>query len=189
VRRLQPAPWEGGLQSAASADRDCNSTARGSAWVLRAPGQPAATRSHTWHKGTSGESLRQKLEHIVWSLEDEEALTLTDVITGLRTTFDRDKVSKKFYDRFKTEHQAFSGFISGLEQARAQCKDAFEGESSVWPLLAADPDRYLYPAMKTGVVDAVGTVVADSVLPDFVQIGMHDPKACMFDRRYNLRLR
>ena len=53
-------------------------------WVLRAPGQPAATRTHTWHKGSNGESLRQKLTQIVWSLEEEEAITLTDVITGLR---------------------------------------------------------------------------------------------------------
>ena len=334
-------------------------------WVLRIPGQPAVTRTHTWHKGTSGEALRQKLDHIVWSLEDEEAITLTDVIKGLRNAFDRDKISKRFYERFKTEHQAFSGFITGLtkaadqawyaslmlnrlmfvyfiqrkgfldgnpnylaerlhriqaeagtghfhsfyrlflrrlfheglglprsaraadlagligevpylngglfalheleetypsidipdeafgrlfaffdtydwhlddrplksgneinpdvlgyifekyinqkqmgayytkediteyiskntvipyllEQARAGCKVAFEGESSVWHLLAADPDRYLYPAMKTGVVDASGEVVPEAALPDFVQVGMKDAKARMFDRRYNL---
>ena len=39
---------------------------------------------HTWHKGTSGESLRQKLNQIIWSLEEEETVTLTDVITGLK---------------------------------------------------------------------------------------------------------
>jgi len=45
-------------------------------WVLRSPGQPTATRTHTWHQGTSGESLRQKLNQIVWSLEEEEAIPL-----------------------------------------------------------------------------------------------------------------
>ena len=61
-------------------------------WVLRAPGQPATTRTHTWHKGTNGESLRQKLNEIVWSLDEEEAITLTDVsracggpLTGTRS--------------------------------------------------------------------------------------------------------
>ena len=83
-------------------------------WVSRVPGQPAATRTHTWHKGTSGESLRQKLNQIVWALEEEEAITLTDVITGLRRAFDRDKVSKSFYDKFKAEHESFSAFVSGL---------------------------------------------------------------------------
>jgi len=334
-------------------------------WVSRAPGQPAATRTHTWHKGSSGESLRQKLNQIVWSLEEEEAITLTDVITGLRRAFDRDRVSKSFYDKFKAEHEAFADFVAGLtgaadkawyaslmlnrlmfvyfiqrkgfldgninyladrmqrvkseageghfhsfyrqflcrlfheglgqakgarngdltrligdvpylngglfavheleeanpaidipdaaferlfrffdaydwhlddrplssgseinpdvlgyifekyinqkqmgayytkediteyiskntvvphliEQARERCKVAFDGEASVWHLLKADPERYLYPAMKTGVVDAAGKVVPETALPDFVQAGMKDPKARMFERRYNL---
>jgi hypothetical protein len=337
-------------------------------WVSRAPGQPTATRTHTWHKGTSGESLRQKLNQIVWALEEEEAITLTDVITGLRRAFDRDKVSKSFYEKFKAEHGAFADFIAGLtaaadkawyaslmlnrlmfvyfiqrkgfldgninyladrmqrvrseageghfhsfyrqflrrlfheglgqakgargsdltkligdvpylngglfavheleeanpgidipdeaferlfrffdaydwhlddrplssgseinpdvlgyifekyinqkqmgayytkediteyiskntvvphliEQARERCKVAFDGDASVWHLLKADPDRYLYPAMKTGVVDAAGNVVPENALPDFVQAGMKDPKARMFERRYNLAKR
>jgi len=86
-------------------------------WVSRAPGQPTATRTHTWHKGTSGESLRQKLNQIVWALEEEEAITLTDVITGLRRAFDRDKISKSFYEKFKAEHEAFAEFIAGLTGA------------------------------------------------------------------------
>lgn len=89
-------------------------------WVARAPGQPDATRTHTWHKGTSGESLRQKLEQVVWSLEEEEAITLTDVIVGLRRAFDRDRVSRAFYDRFKSEHETFAGFIAGISAATDQ---------------------------------------------------------------------
>lgn len=84
-------------------------------WVLRVPGQPTATRTHTWHKGGSGEALRQKLNQIVWSLEEEDAVTLTDVITGLRRAFDRDKVTRTFYDRFKAEHEAFADFVEGLK--------------------------------------------------------------------------
>lgn len=334
-------------------------------WVSRVPGQPTTTRTHSWHKGQSGESLRQKLSQIVWSLEEEEAITLTDVITGLRNAFDRDRVSKSFYDKFKAQHEAFANFIEGLgevsdkawyaslmlnrlmfvyfiqkkgfldgdqnylanrmrqvqvaagkgkflsfyrqflrrlfheglglakgernaeilrligdvpylngglfslheleegnpgidvpdeaferlfaffdawdwhlddrplasgreinpdvlgyifekyinqkqmgayytkediteyiskntviphliEQASERCKVAFDGEASVWNLLKADPDRYIYPAMKTGVIDAAGGVVPESALPDFVQAGMKDAKARMFERRYNL---
>lgn len=334
-------------------------------WVSRIPGQPTTTRTHTWHKGQSGESLRQKLSQIIWSLEEEEAITLTDVITGLRNAFDRDRISKSFYDKFKAQHQAFAEFIEGLsaasdkawyaslmlnrlmfvyfiqkkgfldgdenylanrmdqiqaaagkgkfhsfyrqflrrlfheglgqaksernveltrligdvpylngglfslheleeanpgidipdegferlfaffdawdwhlddrplssgkeinpdvlgyifekyinqkqmgayytkediteyiskntviphliEQARERCKVAFDGEASVWNLLKTDPDRYIYPAMKTGVIDVKGNVVPESGLPDFVQAGMKDAKARIFERRYNL---
>lgn len=333
-------------------------------WVSRLPGQPVAIRTHSWRRGASGEPLRQKLEQIVWSLEEEEAVTLTDVIVGLRRAFDRDRVSRAFYDRFKSEHEAFAEFISGIsavadqawyaslmlnrlmfvyfiqrkgfldqnpnylsdrlakvrqsagkgkfhsfyrqflrrlfheglgtpqrerdttvaslvgdvpylngglfalhqleeaypsidvpdeaferlfaffddydwhlddrplakgteinpdvlgyifekyinqkqmgayytkediteyiskntviphliEQARERCKVAFEGEASVWNLLKADPERYIYPAIKTGVIDAKGQVVPESALPDFVRSGMMDVKAHTIDRRYN----
>ena len=333
-------------------------------WVSRAPGQPTATRTHTWRAGTSGEPLRQKLEQIVWSLEEEEAVTLTDVIVGLRRAFDRDRVSKAFYDRFKSEHEAFSGFIAGIsavtdqawyaslmlnrlmfvyfiqrkgfldrnpnylsdrlaqvrqsvgkgkfhsfyrqflrrlfheglgtparereasvsaligdvpylngglfalhqleetypaidvpdeaferlftffdsydwhlddrplstgneinpdvlgyifekyinqkqmgayytkediteyiskntviphliEQARERCKVAFDGDASVWMLLQTDPDRYIYPTMKAGVIDGAGNLVPESALPDFVQTCMNDRQARSSDRRFS----
>jgi hypothetical protein len=333
-------------------------------WVSRLPGQPVAIRTHSWRRGASGEPLRQKLEQIVWSLEEEEAVTLTDVIVGLRRAFDRDRVSRAFYDRFKSEHEAFADFISGIsavadqawyaslmlnrlmfvyfiqrkgfldqnpnylsdrlaavrqsagkgkfhsfyrqflrrlfheglgtpprerdttvaslvgdvpylngglfalhqleeaypsidvpdeaferlfaffddydwhlddrplatgneinpdvlgyifekyinqkqmgayytkediteyiskntviphliEQARERCKVAFEGEASVWNLLKADPERYIYPAIKTGVIDAKGQVFPESALPGFVRSGMKDVKARTVDRRYN----
>ena len=333
-------------------------------WVSRSPGQPISTRTHTWHKGTSGESLRQKLEHVVFTLDEEEVLTLTLTTQRLRDAFDRDRVTKRFYERFSSEHKAFAAFIEGIgdvakrdwyaslmlnrlmfvyfiqrkgfldgninyladrlrevqakagkgkfhsfyrlflrrlfheglgqvkprgaeldtllgdipylngglfavheleeanpdidipdeafqalfaffgaydwhlddrplssgseinpdvlgyifekyinqkqmgayytkediteyiskntvvphliEQARERCKVAFDGEASVWSLLKADSDRYLYPAIKIGVIDAGGKIVPETVLPDFVQAGMKDPKARMFERRYNL---
>ena len=38
-----------------------------------------------------------------------------------------------------------------FDAARKKCRIAFEGEASVWELLQADPDRYIYDAVKTGV--------------------------------------
>ena len=333
-------------------------------WVARSPDQPAVTRTHTWHKGTSGESLRQKLGAIVWSIEDEEAITLTDVTTGLRNAFDRDQISKQFYTRFKQEHEAFSAFIKGidsatdkawygplilnrlrfiyfiqrkgfldgktnylreklnevrerkgggnfhsfyrvflrrlfhealatpkhqrdaqfdklvgsvpylngglfdlhqleednpaidipddaferlfeffdawdwhldnrplatgneinpdvlgyifekyinqkqmgayytkediteyiakntiipylLDKARERCKVAFDGDESVWNLLQEDPDRYIYSALKTGVVDSEGELVPGEDLPHYVQVSLKDPSARMLNNHYN----
>jgi len=99
---------------------DANETMLTWLWVSRGSGQPTSTRTHTWHKGQSGESLRQKLAQIVWSLEREEAITLTDVITGLRKAFDRDKISKGFYEKFKAQHEAFAEFIKGLKSQADQ---------------------------------------------------------------------
>ncbi|OQW98166.1 MAG: hypothetical protein BWK74_05265, partial [Desulfobacteraceae bacterium A6] len=76
-----------------------------------------------------------------------------------------------------------------FEAARSKCKVAFEnpGGPTVWNFLATDPDRYLYPAVKHGVIGDDGTAVFETDLPDFVQTSMHDPKARMFDNRYNLQ--
>ena len=74
-----------------------------------------------------------------------------------------------------------------FDAARKKCRIAFEGEQSIWRLLQVEPDRYIYEPVKRGVIDDKGEVIPETVLPDFVQIGMHDPQARMLDKRYNLR--
>jgi hypothetical protein len=75
-----------------------------------------------------------------------------------------------------------------FDAARQKCKIAFNNPDgpTVWDLLRANPDRYIYPAVKHGVIREDGSIVPETELPDFVQVGMHDPRARMFDKRYNL---
>ena len=331
-------------------------------WVKREAGKPTACREHTYHRIQPGDALIQKLQALAFSIEDEEGLTLFAVTSGVRAGFDVEKVTKRFYDRFKTEHAAFTKFLKGIpdeglqrwyvsvmlnrlmfiyfvqkkgfldgdadylrnklaasrdrgkdryyrdflchlffegfakrpqdrsaatnrllgqvpylngglflkhqieeqhgrtieipdrafekifaffdayrwhlderplrrddeinpdvlgyifekyinqkqmgayytkeditgyisqntviprlfDMARAKCKVAFEGDQAVWRLLAADPDRYIYEPVRRGVIAEDGSIVPEKDLPDFVQKGMHDPKARLFDKRYNL---
>jgi Eco57I restriction-modification methylase len=67
-----------------------------------------------------------------------------------------------------------------LETTREGCQVAFQGQSSVWNQIQQNPDKYIYPAIKRGAR------VPESDLPDFVQQGMHDPNARMFNKSYNL---
>ena len=84
-------------------------------WVARQPGQPARYREHHYYPGhQSGDALIQKLSQIYIPLNEEEALDLTGATHRLRDAFDRDRVTKKFYDRFKAEHTAFLAFIKGI---------------------------------------------------------------------------
>ena len=337
-------------------------------WVRREPGKPLASRDHRFHISQSGDPLIQRLDQIAVSLDEEEKITVVDIAGRARAAFDVDRVTKRFYDRFKTEHAAFvklikgiksdsdlqwytslmlnrlmfvyfiqkKGFLDGdtdylrnrlrkvqeirgkdhfqsfyryfllrlfheglgkapdersldpifenllgkvpfldggffevheLEQrwpdidipdeafeklfdffdqyawhlderplradneinpdvvgyifekfvnqkqmgayytkediteyiakntvipflfdaAKKKCAIAFKPDSALWRLLRDDPDRYIYPAVRHGVVRADGSIVAESELPDFVQKGMHDPRARMFDKRYNLQ--
>jgi type I restriction-modification system DNA methylase subunit len=84
-------------------------------WVRREPGKPLASRDHRFHVSGAGDALIQRLEHIAITLDEEESLTVVDVAGRARAAFDVDKVTKKFYDRFKAEHAAFLKFIKGIK--------------------------------------------------------------------------
>ena len=83
-------------------------------WVKREPGRPERSRTHIHHSGQSGEPLIQKLEGIVFTLDEEADITIVDPTSRVRAAFDVEKVTKRFYERFKKEHQAFLGFIGGV---------------------------------------------------------------------------
>ena len=83
-------------------------------WVKREPGKPLACREHRYHRGQSGEALIQKLETIAFSLEEEDDLTLIAVTGRVRAAFDVERVTRRFYDRFKTEHTQLLNFLEGI---------------------------------------------------------------------------
>ena len=84
-------------------------------WVKREPGRPDRSRPHIYHRGQSGEALVQKLEQLVFTLDEEDDTTIVEVSGRVRAAFDVEKVTKKFYERFKKEHHVFLKFIEGIE--------------------------------------------------------------------------
>ncbi len=84
-------------------------------WVKREPGQPDRSRSHIYQRGQAGEALIQKLEQIVFTLDEEAGLTIVDVSGRVRAAFNVEQVTKRFYDLFKKEHDIFLRFIEGIE--------------------------------------------------------------------------
>ena len=89
-------------------------------WVKREPGKPLARREHRYHREQSGESLIQKLQTITFSLDEEENLTLVEVTGRVRSAFDVERVTKRFYEHFKTEHAQFLKFLSGIPDLEMQ---------------------------------------------------------------------
>ena len=84
-------------------------------WVKREAGRPAQRRELNFDPTRQeGEALIQRLESITFSLEEEEGLTLVDVTSRVRAAFDVEKVTKRFYDQFKKEHDAFLQFLDGI---------------------------------------------------------------------------
>ena len=89
-------------------------------WVRREHGKPTACREHRYHTTQPGDLLIQKLETIAFSFEEEGQLTLFDVTSRVRSSFDIERVTKKFYDHFKREHTAFLKFLNGIPDEEMQ---------------------------------------------------------------------
>ncbi|MFZ5923156.1 MAG: Eco57I restriction-modification methylase domain-containing protein, partial [Chloroflexota bacterium] len=83
-------------------------------WVRREPGKPLARREYEFSNGQRGEALLQRLQMAVFELSEEDDLTIIEVGQRVKKAFDVEKVTKKFYDRFKKEHEDFLKFIKGI---------------------------------------------------------------------------
>jgi len=83
-------------------------------WTRREIGRPLALREYTFTVGQTGESLLQRLDRLVVDLDEEEEITILDVADRARLAFDAERPSRRFYDRFKTEHDAFLARIEGI---------------------------------------------------------------------------
>ena len=90
-------------------------------WVKREQGKPDACREHRYNRDEqSGDSLIQKLQTIAFTFEEEEQLTLFEVTGRVGAAFYAERVTKKFYDRFKKEHDAFLKFLNGIPDEEMQ---------------------------------------------------------------------
>lgn len=66
-----------------------------------------------------------------------------------------------------------------FDAARQKCKVAFEGDQSIWRLLQADPDRYMYDAVKHGITIDIREsppcrLTEPLPFPPEVAAGLHD---------------
>ncbi|MEG9267231.1 Eco57I restriction-modification methylase domain-containing protein [Qipengyuania sp. Mu-71] len=84
-------------------------------WTRRSVDKPAALREHAFSIGQTGEGLLQRLDHLIVDLEDEDGLTIIDVADRVQRAFDVERTTRAFYERFKTEHDAFLERIEGVD--------------------------------------------------------------------------
>jgi hypothetical protein len=83
-------------------------------WVKREQGKPLAPRLNRYHKGQSGELLAQKLEVLAVAINEEDKLHMPEMARRVANAFDVERVTRKFFDRFKLEHATFLNFIHGI---------------------------------------------------------------------------
>jgi hypothetical protein len=113
-------------------------------WVRREPGKPLAPREETFVAGQAGERLVQKLRGLAIDFEEEERLSIAEVAGRARRAFDVDRVTRRFYDRFKTEHAAFLRFVEGIRT---------QGDREWYASLMLNRLMFVYFIQKKGFLD------------------------------------
>ncbi len=113
-------------------------------WVRHEPGKPMASREHRFDTTQSGDSLIHRLEKIAVTMEEEDNINIVGVAARARSAFDVDKVTKRFYDRFKEEHAGFMKFIAGI---------AVEADLQWYTSLMLNRLMFTYFIQKKGFLD------------------------------------
>ena len=117
-------------------------------WVKRAAGGPDVCREHTLYTEQTGTPLLQRLDDLLFTLDDEiKGVGITDVTDAVSKALDVDKVTKRFFDRFKKELEAFQGMIGGMDGDTAQ------GDRDWYASLMLNRMMFVYFIQKQGFLN------------------------------------
>jgi hypothetical protein len=113
-------------------------------WVKREGGRPAACREYEFRKGGNSLALAQRLRDLVFQLDEEAELNIPIVALRVQQALDAEKVTKKFYDRFKKELETFRSFIRGITA---------QGDREWYASLMLNRMMFVYFIQKQGFLD------------------------------------
>lgn len=133
-------------------------------WVKREPGRPDRVREHAWRPGDDPEALRQKLDVLQFTLEEEEAerITVSEVTNRLKRGFDADRVTKGFYTEFKAQHDALLAFLKRLPD---------EGLRSWYASVILNRLMFVYFIQKKGFIDGNTNYLNDKLTHSKAKLG------------------
>ena len=97
-----------------------------------------------YDRGQTGTALLQRLRGIEFTLEEEGNLGITDVTEKFRQSLDVERVTRRFYDRFRTELTAFQKFITGFTA---------QGDRDWYASLMLNRMMFVYFIQKQGFLD------------------------------------
>ena len=113
-------------------------------WVKRESGKPPALRELRYNKGQTGTALLQRLRGIEFTLEEEGNLGITDVTEKFQQSLDVERVTNRFFQRFKNELTAFQKFIDGFTA---------QGDRDWYASLMLNRMMFVYFIQKQGFLD------------------------------------
>lgn len=142
----------------------------------RQKGRPVRFHYHEYRAGQSGESPSQKVAEFAVTLDEEESLTLPDVLERTWSLF-VDRITRHFSDRFKDELAVFLEFIKGVRDTASR---------EWYASLMLNRLMFVYFIQKKGFLDGNTSYLRDR-LEQTKQSKGRD-KFHSFDRYFLLRL-
>jgi hypothetical protein len=113
-------------------------------WVRRQPGEPIACRERQFDVEQPGDRLIQSLKAIQFRLDQEDRLGLAEVLDQVEQAFKAERVTRRFYERFKAEHTKFREFITGISD---------EGDLGWYTSITLNRLMFVYFIQKKGFLD------------------------------------
>lgn len=85
--------------------------------AIKEENKPKQVREILWYSHQDTEILFQRLKNLLFTLDEEDQITIVDVKQRVSENFARntESVTKKFYTEFKKQHTAFLDFIQGID--------------------------------------------------------------------------
>ncbi|MCZ0932099.1 MAG: ATP-binding protein, partial [Oligoflexia bacterium] len=99
-------------------------------------------KAHSYFKGQSGDYFISKLAGVHFGIED--APDIVEIGNRLEKTFDTEKVTKRFFENFKNNHNNFLKYIDGIEN---------EEEEKWFASLILNRMMFIWFLQKKGFVD------------------------------------
>ena len=98
--------------------------------TIKEENKPKQVREVSWFTHQDVEVLFQRLKNLLFTLDEEEKITIIDVKNRISENFAKntDQITKKFYADFKKQHGAFLDFITGIDDHIANK----ENENKQW---------------------------------------------------------
>ena len=114
-------------------------------WVKRAVGKPLSCNEQDFYAGQTGTPVLQRLQNVAFTLEEEAGgIGISDVTSKVYKAFNVERVTKRFYDRFRKELTAFGEFIKGITDL---------GDRDWYASLMLNRMMFVYFVQKQGFLD------------------------------------
>ncbi|MBU4485922.1 MAG: Eco57I restriction-modification methylase domain-containing protein, partial [Candidatus Delongbacteria bacterium] len=122
-------------------------------FAVKEENKPKVIKEFQWNNRQDTEALFQRFRNLLFHIDEEENITLLDVIARVNDNFAKntDKVTKKFYDEFKKYHTKFLGYIENIDD---ELKDTENRNKQWYASIMLNRLMFCYFIQKKGFLDS-----------------------------------